>query len=92
MDQQDFKIVKPRTVPIRNLWKKEDKDFTKWMEENIDYLNEKLDFDITIESSFRYIKRTSTKYGFTKFKIHYIMLHIGSQIYIKMIIKVNKIY
>ena len=48
MDQT--KIGKIEKVPLRNLWIKEDKDFTKWLEKNIDYLNEILDFDITIES------------------------------------------
>ena len=50
MDQQKIQIVKPEAALLRDLWRKEDKDFTKWLEENIDYLNEKLDFDITIES------------------------------------------
>ena len=35
MDQQKIQIVKPQTVPIRDLWGKEDKDFTKWLEENL---------------------------------------------------------
>ncbi|MBF0478282.1 MAG: DUF4268 domain-containing protein [Candidatus Omnitrophica bacterium] len=48
MQKNIGKILK---VPLRNLWKKEDKDFTKWMEENIDYLNDILDFEISIESS-----------------------------------------
>ena len=43
-------IGKIKKIPLRNLWKKEDKDFSKWLEENISYLNEILDFDITIES------------------------------------------
>lgn len=43
-------IGKIKKVPLRKLWKKEDKDFTRWLEENIDYLNEILDFDIAIES------------------------------------------
>jgi len=40
------KLIK---VPLREIWKKEDKDFTIWLEENIDYLNDILDFDITVE-------------------------------------------
>lgn len=40
------KLIK---VPLREIWKKEDKDFTTWLEENIDYLNDILDFDITVE-------------------------------------------
>jgi len=43
-------IGKIKKVCLRELWKKEDKDFTRWLEENIEYLNEVLDFDITIES------------------------------------------
>ena len=43
-------IGKIKKVPLRNLWKKEDKDFTRWLEENIDYLNDILEFDISIES------------------------------------------
>ncbi|MBA7620956.1 hypothetical protein ES703_28312 [subsurface metagenome] len=40
------KLIK---VHLREIWKKEDKDFTTWLEENIDYLNDILDFDITVE-------------------------------------------
>lgn len=42
-------IGKMIKVPLREIWRKEDKDFTIWLEENIDYLNDILDFDITIE-------------------------------------------
>lgn len=42
-------IGKIKKVALRNLWKKEDKDFTSWLEENIDYLNDILDFEISIE-------------------------------------------
>ncbi len=45
--QQIEKISK---VPLRELWKKEDSGFTKWLEENIDYLCDVLGFDITILS------------------------------------------
>ena len=47
---QHMNIGKIKKVPLRELWKKEDKDFTKWLEENIDYLNDIIDIDITIES------------------------------------------
>lgn len=43
-------IQKIKRVPLREIWSKEDKDFTKWLEENIDYLNEVLGFDISIEA------------------------------------------
>ena len=44
------KIEKIRKVSLRELWEKEDKDFTKWLEENIDYLNDVLEIDISILS------------------------------------------
>jgi len=47
---QNTSIGKIKKVPLRELWKKEDKDFTKWLEENIDYLNDIIDFDVSIES------------------------------------------
>ncbi len=43
-------IGKIKKVSLRELWKKEDKDFTRWLEKNIEYLNEVLDIDISIES------------------------------------------
>lgn len=43
-------IGKIKKVSLRELWQKEDKDFTRWLEENIEYLNEVLDIDISIES------------------------------------------
>lgn len=45
------KIEKIKKVPLREIWEKEDKDFTKWLEENIDYLNDVLDIDFNIISS-----------------------------------------
>lgn len=47
---QNTTIRKIKKVSLRELWKKEDKDFTKWLEENIDYLNDVLDIGISIES------------------------------------------
>ena len=44
-------IGKIKKVSLREIWPKEDKDFTKWLEDNIDYLNDILDFEINIESS-----------------------------------------
>lgn len=43
-------IQKIKKVPLREIWSKEDKDFTCWLEKNIDYLNEVIGFDISIES------------------------------------------
>lgn len=44
-----MQIGKIRHVPLREIWRREDADFTVWLEDNIDYLNEALDFDITVE-------------------------------------------
>ena len=41
-------ISKAEEVPLRELWKTEDKHFTPWLEENIDVLNEQAGFHITI--------------------------------------------
>jgi len=49
------KIGKITRVQLRELWKKEDDNFTKWLEENIDFLNEPLGFDITIEEREKYV-------------------------------------
>ncbi|MFC1600338.1 DUF4268 domain-containing protein, partial [Patescibacteria group bacterium] len=48
--QNKKKIGKIKKIPSRDIWPKEDRDFTRWLEENIEYLNDILDFDITIES------------------------------------------
>ena len=49
-NMQNITIGKIKKVSLRELWKKEAKDFTKWLEENIDYLNDVIGFDISIES------------------------------------------
>lgn len=36
-------------VPLREVWKKEAKDFTSWLFENIEILGEELDMDLTAE-------------------------------------------
>ncbi len=41
-------IGKIKKVPLREIWKKEDKEFTKWLEENIDYLNDVLDKNFNV--------------------------------------------
>lgn len=41
-------IGKIKKVPLRELWRKEDRDFTRWLEKNIEYLNDILDFDLSI--------------------------------------------
>ena len=50
MIMQNTIIGKIKKVSLRELWKREDKDFTKWLEENIDYLNDVIDININIES------------------------------------------
>lgn len=40
-------IGKIEKVPLRNIWKHEAKDFTAWLQNNIDVLNQVLDFQIT---------------------------------------------
>ncbi|HDM60123.1 MAG TPA: DUF4268 domain-containing protein, partial [Archaeoglobus veneficus] len=34
-------------IPLREVWKHEALDFTKWLEENIDVLNEALDINLS---------------------------------------------
>ncbi|MBA7569240.1 hypothetical protein ES708_10978 [subsurface metagenome] len=45
-----MQIGKITKVPLRELWQTEDKEFSKWLEENIEYLNDILNIDITVES------------------------------------------
>ncbi|MFN4243928.1 MAG: DUF4268 domain-containing protein [Tepidisphaerales bacterium] len=40
-------IGKITRVPLRDVWKHEANDFTRWLEENIDVLNDILDLDLT---------------------------------------------
>ena len=44
-----MEVGKIKQVPLREIWKREDSDFTVWLEKNIDYLNDVLDFEVTIE-------------------------------------------
>jgi hypothetical protein len=44
-------IGKIKKVELRNLWKKEDKDFSHWLSKNIDYLNDVLDFNLAVENT-----------------------------------------
>ena len=39
-------IAKLERVPLREVWKHEAIDFTQWLQENIDVLNEVLDLDL----------------------------------------------
>jgi hypothetical protein len=60
------KLVK---VELRDLWKKEDKHFSKWLESNIDHINELLGISINVEARekkvgpFRVDLFGSTSYG-----------------------------
>src|SRR3972149_9249977 len=40
-------IGKLQRVPLRDVWKHEAADFTKWLQDNIDVLNELIDLDLT---------------------------------------------
>lgn len=40
------KIEKITRLPLRDIWKDEARDFTTWLEENIDALNDVLDFEV----------------------------------------------
>lgn len=40
------KLGKIKRVDLRNIWKKEDKEFTPWLKENIDLLSEKLGIEV----------------------------------------------
>ncbi len=35
---------------LRELWKREASDFTRWLADNIDYLNEVIDLDIAVQT------------------------------------------
>ena len=41
-------VGKIRKVPLRDVWKHEALDLTRWMEDNIDVVNETLDLDLTV--------------------------------------------
>jgi hypothetical protein len=45
-----YPIGKIERVNLRSIWKREATDFTKWLAENMDYLNEIIDLDISVES------------------------------------------
>ena len=44
-------IGKIKKLPLREIWRKEDKDFTQWLSKNIDYLNDVLDFEVVVENT-----------------------------------------
>ena len=44
-----YSIGKIEKVELREIWRREADDFTKWLAEHIDYLNEVLDLDIAVQ-------------------------------------------
>lgn len=46
--EEKIQIGKIKKVPLREIWKKEDKNFTTWLQNHIDYLNDIFDFDLEI--------------------------------------------
>lgn len=44
-------IVRPIRVNLRDVWRTEDKDFTPWVAENIEYLNDLLDLNLQVEET-----------------------------------------
>jgi len=43
-------IGKIKKVDIREIWKREDTHFSKWLSENIDYLNDVINLNLTVQS------------------------------------------
>jgi RecB family endonuclease NucS len=41
-------IAKLEPVPLREIWKKEDSDFSTWLEQNIDALSDALGFNLSV--------------------------------------------
>ena len=44
-------IGKIKKVALREIWRREATDFTTWLAEHIDYLNEVIDLDITVQTT-----------------------------------------
>ena len=47
----NMNIGRIKKVNLREIWRNEVKDFTPWLAENIDFLNDVLGFEINIEST-----------------------------------------
>lgn len=45
-----WEVVTPRRVPLRDVWPHEQYDFSKWVKENVEFLNEHLGVTIDAES------------------------------------------
>jgi len=50
MSNNNQQIGRPIEVNPREIWQREDKDFTPWLAKNIDYLNDKLNLDISVQT------------------------------------------
>lgn len=46
----EWQIVTPTAVPLRDVWPYEQRDFSRWMKENVGFLNERLTITIDAES------------------------------------------
>lgn len=44
-------IVRPKPANLRDVWKTEEKHFTPWVAENIEYLNDLLDLNLQVEET-----------------------------------------
>jgi hypothetical protein len=49
-DTMPYSISKIEKVELREIWKREAADFTKWLADHIDYLNEVIDIDIAVQT------------------------------------------
>ncbi len=43
-----MEIRKAELLNVREVWKSEPRNFTRWLADNIDFLNEKLDFSLNV--------------------------------------------
>ncbi len=50
-NKRSVSIAKLKRVPLREIWKNEAKDFTKWLAENIDTLNESLEVNFSVNAT-----------------------------------------
>ncbi len=53
----DIKLSKINQVQLREVWLKEDTDFTPWLAKNIDLLSEKLGLDLVVEDTEKDVGR-----------------------------------
>ena len=53
----DIKLSKIKQVQLREVWLKEDTDFTPWLAKNIDLLSERLGLDLVVEDTEKDVGR-----------------------------------